>query len=290
MLVIGNVFGHGFGRAQIEAIERAGFTLRNQVSRYAGSQVCRFIDFEEGPALELIEVEDAQAYLDFCPNGMTPYAPGISLIVPDWAERDLADFDRRYGMFDPYRLHVAYDGSDDPAKPGWNYLNFATPVVPGVFLWLTKLDPPEPRRPLVPGHPNGAMGVSGLLFDRSANSLKHLARIADTEPTNGTVVIEGVTLWPKGSLQDVPRITGKCFPLLAVIVETSSLSDLPRSLREEHTTTFDRRPAVHLPTNDLSWDLLITEADTAHPARRYPAHAAQAPRYRRAEELALRRR
>lgn len=289
MLVIGNVFGHGFGKEAIDAVERAGFTLRGEISRYAGSQVCRFIDFEEGPALELIDVEDAQAYLDFCPNGMTPYAPGVSLVVPEWAERDLADFDRRYAMFDPYRLHVAYDGSDDPAKPGWNYLNFATPLLPGVFVWITKLDRPEPRRPLVPRHPNGVVGVSGLLVDGTADCLKHVARVAETESANGAVVIEGVTLWPKTSLRDVPRITGKCFPLLAVILETESLSALPRSLREEHATTFDGRPAVHLPTSDLSWDLLITEADPAHPARRYPAHAAQAPRYRRVEELAANR-
>ncbi len=115
MLVIGNVFGHGFSTAQIEAIEHAGFALRPTPSRYAGSQLCRFIDFETGPALELIEVEDPKAYLDFVPNGMKPYEPGVNLVVPEWAERGLEEFDRRHAMFDPYRVHVAYDGSDDPA-------------------------------------------------------------------------------------------------------------------------------------------------------------------------------
>ena len=288
MLVIGNVFAHGFAKAQIEAIERAGFALRPTPTRYAGAQLCHFIDFEEGPALELIEVEDPKAYLDFVPNGMKPYEPGVNLVVPEWAERDLGDFDRRHAMFDPYHVHVAYDGSDDPAKPGWNYLNFATPLLPGVFVWLTKLDPPEPRRPLLPRHPNGAVGVNGLVFDGTPACLRYLARVAEAEPMDGTLVIEGVTLWPKTSLHDMPRIGGKCFPLLAVVLETADLTAVPREVRETHTVTFEDRPAVHLRTNDLSWDLLITEADPTHATRRFPTHAAQAPRYRGAAAVAPR--
>lgn len=284
MLVIGNVFGHGFSKAQIEAIERAGFALRPTPSRYAGSQLCRFIDFQEGPALELIEVEDPKVYLDFVPNGMKPYEPGVNLVVPEWTDRDLEEFDRRHAMFDPYRIHVAYDGSDDPAKPGWNYLNFATPLLPGVFVWVTKLDQPEPRRPLVPRHPNAARGVSGLVFDGTPDSLRYLARVAEAEPVNGSVVIEGVTLWPKTALEDVPRIRGKCFPLLAVVLETADLSAVPREIREARTASFDRRPAVHLATNDLSWDVLIIEADPAPSTRRFPTHAVQPRRYRRASE------
>ncbi|HII41450.1 MAG TPA: hypothetical protein HA326_09600 [Thermoplasmata archaeon] len=288
MLVIGNIYGHGFGAEQAARLEQAGFTLRMPPSRYAGSQVCRFIDFEDGPALELIEVEDPKAYLDFVPNGMAPYAPGISLVVPDWAERDLAYFDRKHAMYDPYRLHVPYDGSDDPSKPGWNYLNFATPLVPGVFVWLTKLDEPPPRRPLVPRHPNGAIGVRGLVFDGDVTTLQHLARVAESDPEGGALTLEGVTLWPKTSLHDVPRIRGKAFPLLAVVLETTDLSLLPRELREDRATTFESRDAVHLETNDLAWDLLITEPDPERPARRFPTHAAQAPQYRRAGEVGRR--
>ena len=288
MLVIGNVYGHGFGPPQVEAVERAGFSLRTPPSRYAGAQVCRFIDFEDGPALELIQVEDPRAYLDFVPNGMKPYEPGLSLIVPEWAERELADFERKHAMFDPYRIHVPYDGSDDASHPGWNYLNFATPLLPGVFVWLTKLDEPRPRQPLVPRHPNGVSGVRGLVFDGDSDTLGHLARVAEAEPAGGVVTVEGVTLWPKSSLQDMPRIRGKVFPLLAVVLETRDLSLLPRDLRQGHATSFESQPAVHVETNDLSWDLLITEADPAHPARRFPTHAAQAPRYRRADAIARR--
>jgi hypothetical protein len=192
MLEIGNAYGHGFGPAQIVEIERAGFTVRPETSHYAGSQICRFLDFEDGPALELIEVADEKAYLDFVPKGMKPYAPGLSLVVPDYAERELADFAARYPEWGPYALHVNYDGSDDPGKPGWSYLNFERPVIRDTFLWLTRLDKPRPHRHLVPHHPNGALGVVGLVFDLPAKGLERVARLAETKTVQGAVDINGV--------------------------------------------------------------------------------------------------
>ena len=279
MLVIGNIYGHGFQAADVAAIQAAGFAVRTHDSNPDRTRVCRFIDFEDGPALELIAVEDPRGYLDSVPDGMPPYAPGFSLIVPHWAERDLSAFEARHAMFRPYALHAAYDGSGDASRPGWNHLAFATPLLPGVFIWLTQLDEPQPRRPLVPRHPNGATGVRGIVVDGGEACLRNVARVAEVEPVEGAVTIEGVTLWPRACLDDVPRISGKAFPLLAIVVETPDLTNLPREVREKAAASFDSRPAVHLRTHDLAWDLLIVEADLAHPARRFPTLAAEAPRY-----------
>ena len=51
-------------------MERAGFSIRPQVSMYAGAQVCRFIDFEEEPCLESIEVANHKEYTDIVAEGM----------------------------------------------------------------------------------------------------------------------------------------------------------------------------------------------------------------------------
>ncbi len=279
MLVIGNIYGHGFGREEAAAIEHAGFAVRAQPHRRAGGTVSRFVDFEDGPALELVEVENPRAYLDAVPDGMMPYAPGVSLIVPSWAERDLSDFARRHAVFRPYPTHAAYDGSGDASRPGWNHLNFATPLFPGVFVWLSQLDDPQPRRALVPRHPNGALGVRGIVLEGKEGCLRNLARIAEVVPTNDAVTIEGVTLWPRASLDDVPRISGKAFPLLAVVIEMPDLNTIPREIRETHGASFGSQPAVHVPTNDLAWDLVLTEVDPTHPARRFPTIAAEPPRY-----------
>jgi hypothetical protein len=257
MLEIGNVYGHGFGPARVAAIERAGFTVRPAVSHYAGSQICRFLDFEDGPALELIEVADEKAYLDFVPKGMKPYAPGISLVVPDHAERELTDFEGRYKEWGPYSLHVNYDGSNDPGKPGWNYLNFERSVIRDTFLWLTRLDEPRPHPHFVPRHPNGAQTVVGLVFDLSEQGLERLSRLAEAKLVHGALDINGVKVYSTDTLDVLPRLGAKTFPLHAVVVRTESLEYFPREFKEAEVVSFRSRPAIRLPTNDLSWDLLI---------------------------------
>lgn len=73
MLRVGSLFGHGFDGDQLTRLEDLGFGLRPQILTYAGSQVCRFIDFDAGPALEFIEVTDRSDYEGFVPVGMRPY-------------------------------------------------------------------------------------------------------------------------------------------------------------------------------------------------------------------------
>ena len=125
MPAIGNVYGHGFGSCDASRLEALGFRIRPEVSKYMGAQVCRFIDFERGPCLELIQVEDDQAYLDFLPEGMVAYCPGISLTVSGTGA--FKDYEREFRHLRPYTLHVNYDGSSGPAGPGWTYLNFGVP-------------------------------------------------------------------------------------------------------------------------------------------------------------------
>ncbi len=84
MLTISNIYGHGFDQALCARMETLGFRMRPQVSTYMGTQLCRFIDFASGPALELIEVESEQAYLDFVPDGMGPTAPAFRLPCQPW--------------------------------------------------------------------------------------------------------------------------------------------------------------------------------------------------------------
>ena len=119
MLAISNIFGHDFDSHQLSRLETLGFRIRPQVSTYMGSQLCRFVDFEKGPCLEFIEVEDDKAYLDFVPDGMTPYCPGISLALFQESETTIGDYERELHHLLPYTLHVSYDGSADPARPGW---------------------------------------------------------------------------------------------------------------------------------------------------------------------------
>lgn len=256
-LTIGNIFGHGFGATEVARMEGFGFSIRPEVSHYAGAQALRFIDFDRGPPLELIEVTDAREYAAFVPEGMTAYSPGISLLLPQDSGKRLAEYEAEFAGFHPYRLHVNYDGSQDHGKPGWTYVNFAIPVAPRTFVWLTHLDEPRPPRPRSAPHANGVQRILGLVFDLEAGELETLSRLAGARPREGGTDIDGVAIWSRASLEDVPPSRGKDFPLSAIVLGTPEIGQVEGRAKGAERTTFRSRPAIHLATNPRSWDLIV---------------------------------
>ena len=256
MFTISNIYGHGFDRVQLSKIERLGFRIRPQISRFMGSQICRFIDFNKGPALELIEVENEKEYLDFVPKGMKPYCPGISLVLPETSERNLRDFEQEFSELQPYDLHVNYDGSTDPRKPGWNYLNFEIPLVTDTFIWLTKPDKPQPIQEHNTDHPNGVKGILGLVFDLENEDLKKLSELVKEDVVDGVPKVDGLEMWSKSTMYDFPNVRNKLFPLLAIVLKTETF-DYFVEIDDAREVSFMSRPAMHIETNRLSWDLLV---------------------------------
>ena len=116
MVSIGNLYGHGFDHGQRAELAGLGFSLRPQASVYAGSQLCHFLDFPSGPALELIEVTDRSDYESFVPAGMAPFCPGISLVVGDGSPAALDAYEREFAGLEPYRLRVPYQGEPRSAR------------------------------------------------------------------------------------------------------------------------------------------------------------------------------
>jgi hypothetical protein len=256
---IGNIYGHGFDNAQVALIERAGFSFRPKVSMYAGAQACRFIDFEKGPCLELIEVLNQNEYLDFVPEGMKPYCPGIAIVLPGDAEPSLDTFARQFTRLHPYLLHVNYDGTSGSGRPGWNYLNFGTPVVPGIFIWLTVMDEPRPPRAPIPSHANGVTGIIGFVLDMESESLKDLSELLGEDTADGALDIGGVKVWSKSATEDLPKRDEKQFPLQAVVLESRSLERTRMRIEDAAVIPFMSKRALRIATNRLSWDLLVVE-------------------------------
>lgn len=253
MLSIGSLYGHGFDARQRAQLEEAGFCLRRQASVYEGSQLCNFIDFPTGPALELIEVTDRSDYESFLPAGMAPFCPGISLVVGDGSPARLADYEREFARQEPYRFRVPYPGGTEPGAPGWHYLNFARPVVPGMFIWLTAFDHPKPAPARETRHDNGVGGVVGLLFGLDPEELVGLAQLAGQPLIEGDLRIGGVAITAMGA-DDSPRL----FPLGAVVLRADSLDTVRAHAPTAEETRLLGRPALRIETNPLAWDLLIT--------------------------------
>ncbi len=259
MLTIDNMYGHGFDRAQVSRLEALGFSIRPQLTTFLGTQLCRFVDFPHGPSLELIEVEDDRAYQDFVPAGMAPYCPGISLELPRDSPATLADYEIEFRQLHPYVLHVNYDGSVNPPQPGWNYLNFAIPVVQNTFIWLTGYDEPRPAPIQGSVQPNGVEGVAGLVFDLGVENLKGLRYLLHEPFVDGTLPASGgLTVWSTRALDDFPALAEKTFPLVAIILKAKTLDFFADRGDHVRRVTFRSQPAILIETNRLSWDLVIT--------------------------------
>jgi hypothetical protein len=253
MLSIGSLYGHGFDDAQLAALKDAGFSLRPQTATYAGSQLCHFVDFATGPALEFIEVTDRSDYAWFVPAGMTPYCPGISLVVAGGSPAGLDAYERQFASHEPYRFQVPYQGGAKPGAPGWHYLNFARPLVPGTFIWLTAFDQPKPAPARAPRHANAVHGVVSLLFDLPPAQLDRLSQLAQAPITDGALRIGEVTIATTGN--GAPPGT---FPLRAVVLSADHLDPVRARVPTAQPTHLAGRPALRIDTNPLAWDLLIT--------------------------------
>ncbi len=259
MLTISNIYGHGFDRLQLAALEGLGFAMRPQVSTYMGSQICHFIDFSTGPSLELIEVENRQAYEEFVPDGMVPYCPGISLVAPGSPQAVMAAYERKFNALEPYRLRVSYDGSPDEDAPGWHYLNFKIPPVRETFAWLTAYDEPKPSHEIHADHPNGIVNVAGLVFDLAPAELACLARLVDTPLVDGVLTVGDVAVLTSNTDEEPLTGPGKSFPLHTVVLRATNLDAFASAnAGDVKATTFMGRPAVLIDTNPLAWDLLVT--------------------------------
>jgi hypothetical protein len=255
MLSISNIYGHGLDAYQLSQLEALGFRIRPQASRYMGAQLCRFIDFERGPSLELIEVEDNQAYMDFIPDGMVPYCPGISLALP--LAETMKAYEDEFHHLRPYKLHVNYDGSPGSLGPGWNYLNFGTPVVRDTFIWLTAYDEPRPVKQHVSSHPNTVKGIEGIVFDLHSDGLKTLRQMVKGELAQGMFEIGGLKVWTGDSLDGSLKGQDKDFPLIAVVLKAENLDTFAALTGQVRDCAFLSQPAVQIATNRRSWDLVV---------------------------------
>jgi hypothetical protein len=258
MLTISHTYGHGFFAPQLERLRSLGFSVPSKFSRYMGAQLCRFVRFPEGPSLELIEIENETEYDEFIPEGMVPYCPGISLNLSEGSEKGIAHYQQDFRHLRPYVLHMNYDGSLEPRKPGWNYLNFGIPVVEDTFLWLTESEEPRGAKKRAPSQPNGVSGVVGLLFNLAPEKLAELAKLVGAQIVDGAFDIGGVHIWSTDSIAGPRQTAEKRFPLIAVALQAAQLGHFQGKQEGVRETTFLSKPSIYIETNELSWDLIVT--------------------------------
>jgi hypothetical protein len=189
---------------------------------------------------------------------MTPYCPGISLVADAGPKRSLGDFQATFHTWDPYRIHLGYGGGNDPATPGWNYLNFGTPVVANTFIYLTEYEVPRPTPPSPPLHHNTATSITGLVFDLTLGELGALSALSSRETTEGAFQFGGIMIYGAPHVPAEVRSRRKLFPLVAVIVTVANLSGPARASSRSRPIQWLDQGAVLAEMNPLSWDLILT--------------------------------
>ncbi len=256
MLSIGTLYAHGYSQDQLDLIQSLGFSLRPASSTYPGAQSLRFIDFINPPELELIHVHDELEYSNFIPPGMTPYCPGISLVVDPNSTKILEDYKVACNALGPYCLHFDYSGGNDPAKPGTNYLNFATPPVEKTFIYLTQYQVPIPELPTPPTHPNTASRVSGLVFNLPGRALASLFALWGQDPSEDAMALGGLHVYTELQVPNELKRRKKPFPLVAVVVTTGTPMTQPG--RGRPVIGWLGKQALLAEMNPLSWDIILT--------------------------------
>jgi len=255
MLTIGTLYAHGYTRDQLDMIPSLGFSLCPESATYAGAQSLKFIEFPNPPVLELIHVQDDLEYAGFIPPGMTPYCPGISIVVDPKSTRTFEDYRAAFGAWKPYELHVDGSGGNDPAKSGTNYLNFEIPLIEKTFIYLTQYPQRVPEAPAPVIHPNPAARVSGLVFDLPGRALNPLFSLWGQEQSGAGAALGGLNIYSEIQCPDELKRRKKPFPLAAVVVTTASM---PQPDRGRAVIDWLGRQALLAEMNPLSWDIILT--------------------------------
>ena len=257
-LSVNNIYGHGYEGYDLDCLAQAGFQFRPHVSTFAGAQQLRFIDFTTCPCLECIQVTDHQAYLKFIPPGMTPYAPGINLGLPEGSLKTIQDFQKEFSAWEPYLLHENYEGDPEEWQPGWNYLNFTNEVVPGTFIWITEFEEPYPASHPKVSHPNHVTGISGIIFDLNKKDLNNLAALTGCSFHGNSLDLSGLKVYSRESSPLDEEPPKKEFPLSAVILQAESLDYFQQRDLALKETSIRGKKSYHLESPPQSWDIYIT--------------------------------
>lgn len=257
-LSIQNIFGHGYQQQDLERYQDLGFRFRDQESSFAGSQQLHFINFQHPPCLEFIRVKDHQVYRDFVPPGMEPYAPGVNLCLAEDADLSIETLRIRYAHWEPYLLHENYEGGEDERRPGWNYLNFKQPLLPGTFVWVTGFEPPFPATHPKVDQPNTIKGIQSLIFNIEAEQFDRLSALTGQPIKEGILSINNVKLFSRTAAPIDEPFPEKIFSLAFVVLQAASLDPFLSLDPAPRQVEFGSQRAVWITNPPRSWDLLVT--------------------------------
>ena len=267
--------------SDFERFESLGFTLCSGSAEHPYSLLSRVLFFGSpeiainGPihCLEFCWIRDLEGELAYARKADPAagerdlFMPGFSLRSPTSLEACAASKQAQWAALGPRAVHRNYDWTDggDERRPGWNFLQFDVPVLPGVEVWLTEYEA-SPRREQAridrlaqPKHRNGVDAFRGFVFDVDDQAKGTLSMLTDSTWRDGVLTLhDGMEIFAQ---RERPEFAGlfasKTSPFKAVIMECPSLAHFCEVSRLQ---PLDGLAMVRIAsTHPESWDILVRE-------------------------------
>jgi hypothetical protein len=266
-------------------MESLGFTFFPITAEHPYSLLSRIILIGSPPAeasaripyLELCLIRDPEGELAHA-RATKPdaderdlYRPGFSLRSTAPLEDCLKDNAEQWETRKPSLTHRNYDWKDGEAerRPGWNFLDFENPPLPGVHLWLTEYEArPEfasdpkvlERKRAGCVHANGVTGFAGFVFSLSEAEQRSLSQLVGAKWHNGSLPFDGGIMIHSHNAHPEygALLADKVSPFKAVILSCASLS---RFSDVSGIRPLADRPMIRIASaQPESWDILVIES------------------------------
>ena len=281
----GLIFDHCYQKVtapgDFERFEGLGFTLCPGSAEHPYSLLSRILYFGSpeiainGPihCLEFCRIRDLEGELAYA-RKTNPAAGERDLFVPGFSLRSATSLEAcaasrqtQWAALRPRAQHRNYDwtqGGDD-RRPGWNFLHFDAPVVPGVEVWLTEYQASPQREQAridrlgLPKHRNGVDAIRGFVFDLVDEAKATLSLLTESAWRDGVLTMQdGMKIFAESERPEFAGLfAAKTSPFKAVILECPSLA---RFCEVSGLPPLDGRAMVGITsTQPESWDILVTE-------------------------------
>ncbi|HYX38262.1 MAG TPA: hypothetical protein VE954_34605, partial [Oligoflexus sp.] len=188
-------------------------------------------------------------------------------------------FERNKGAlaaYGPSIEHKNYDWAinSNDRLPGWNFLQFSKPPIPGVNFGMTEREPSgknssdevKTKRFALMYHPNTARTFLGaLIVTADPAHRKAFEAISAARPQGDRSYLADGTFvqWVKPGSDLAKNFSDKKFPLQAFVVGVSSMEKFQAAAKPEGSIDFNRKKAAHIKLVPESWDILAVELNTA---------------------------
>ncbi|HZF80671.1 MAG TPA: hypothetical protein VEZ89_12880 [Rubrivivax sp.] len=264
-----------------ERFESLGFTLSSASAEHPYSLLSNFLFFGSpeaavnGPThyLEFCHIRDVAGELAYSRKS-DPTAGERDLFVPGYSLRSTTSLEAcfaanqaQWATLRPNLSHRNYDWiqGGDEHRPGWNFLHFDGPVIPGVVVWLTEYEATPRRhqarldRIALAQHRNGVKAIGGFVFDLTDDDKNKLSLLTNSPWCDGVLTMhDGMKIF---ALRDCAVFGGlfsaKTLPFKAVILECPSLAHF---CEVSGLRPLDGRRLVQIASaQPESWDILVTE-------------------------------